>query len=76
VINMMDRAEHLAWSKERALEYADQGDMAQATASMLSDLRKHPELADHAGIELMMLSAMGGFLDNPRDLRNMIEGFN
>lgn len=73
---MMTRAEHLAWSKERALQYAEAGDTSQAAASMASDLRKHPDLADHAGIELMTLSLFGGFLNNPRDLRDMIEGFN
>jgi hypothetical protein len=41
----MTRAEHLAWCKERALEYLDMGDRVNAMASMISDLGKHPETA-------------------------------
>jgi hypothetical protein len=70
------RAEHLAWCKERAIEYADRGDLAGAMASMGSDLNKHPELRGHQGVELMMLEAMGGFLRTPADIRRFIEGFN
>jgi hypothetical protein len=39
---MMDRDEHLAWCKKRALEYWRAGDLANAVASMGSDLDKHP----------------------------------
>lgn len=38
-----NRAEHLAWAKQRALEYLDAGDLGNAIASMVSDLGKHPE---------------------------------
>jgi hypothetical protein len=38
-----DREEHLKWCKERALEYLDCGDVANAIASMSSDLRKHED---------------------------------
>jgi hypothetical protein len=69
------RAEHLKWAKDRALEYADQGDVAQAMASLGSDLNKHPETKDHSGMELMMLLAMSGRLDAPGELRKFIEGF-
>lgn len=34
----MDRAEHLAWAKARALEYVARGELANAIASMASDL--------------------------------------
>lgn len=69
------RAEHLAWCKERALEYADTGDLAGAMASIGSDLRKHPETRNHPGPELMMLEAMGGHLNSPAKIRKFIEGF-
>lgn len=72
----MTRAEHLAWAKGRALEYVDQGDLVNASASMASDLRKHPELADHAGVELMMMQMVAGMLDTPAKMRHFIEGFN
>lgn len=69
------RAEHLAWCKERALEYADAGDTSSAIASMGSDLRKHPETADHAAMPLMMMMAMSGQFERPGELRKFIEGF-
>ena len=34
----MTRAEHLQWSKDRAIEYINMGDADQAWASMVSDL--------------------------------------
>jgi len=71
----MDRAEHLRWAKDRALEYADQGDMANAIASLGSDLRKHPDTGNHGGMELMMMMAMAGQFDRPGELRKFIEGF-
>ncbi len=73
---MMTRAEHLQWAKDRALEYADQGDVSQAMASLGSDLNKHPGTRGHSGMELMMMLAMSGHLDRPGELRKFIEGFN
>jgi hypothetical protein len=70
------RDEHLAWCKQRALEYADRGDMANAIASMGSDLNKHPETENHAGMQLMLMMAMAGQFDRPGELRKFIEGFN
>ena len=72
---MVTRAGHLAWAKQRALEYADRGDMANAISSLMSDLGKHPETAGHSGIELMGMLVMGGLLDSPAELRKFIEGF-
>lgn len=71
----MDRAAHLQWCKDRALEYADCGDMVNAVASMASDMRKHPETKIHAGLQLMVIMAAGGLLDRPGELRRFIEGF-
>lgn len=69
----MDRSEHLEWAKKRALEYVDGGDLPSAIASMISDLRKHPELEKSAGWGglLIMLDA-----DRPDAVRQWIEGFN
>jgi hypothetical protein len=69
---MMTRAEHLAWAKERALEYAD---ASQALASIGSDLSKHPETRGHPGPELMMLELLTGGLTSPAQIRRFIEGF-
>ncbi len=72
----MTRAEHLDWAKQRALEYMDEGDSVNAIASMLSDLSKHPETVEHAGIELTGMLLLGGHLDSPDKVRAHIEGFN
>lgn len=72
----MTRDEHLAWCKERALELLDAGELAESFNSMLSDLRKHPELENHAGAMLGLMQRMGGFLDSPHAMRRWITGFN
>lgn len=36
------RAEHVAWCKQRALKYVEQGSLVTAVTSMLSDMSKHP----------------------------------
>lgn len=70
------RDEHLQWCKDRALEYVTAGDLQQALASMLSDLRKHPETAQHIGIPLGSRLMMTGHLNTSADMRNWIESFN
>ena len=73
---MMNRAEHLQWAKDRALEYVNTGDLQQAFTSMASDLGKHEETQGHIGIKLGMMEIMGGFLDTPEKMRHHIEGYN
>jgi hypothetical protein len=71
------RDERLAWCKERALEYVDRGDVSQGFASMLSDLRKHPDLESHIGIQLGVgLMLVPGWITNAHEVRHWIEGFN
>lgn len=70
------RADHLAWCKQRALEYVDRGDAGGAFASMASDLNKHEGTANHIGIQLGMLQMMGGMLSGRDEMRRFIEGFN
>lgn len=72
---IMDRAEHLAWAKERALSYLDAGEIANAIASMLSDMAKHDELAGHEGIQLTGMLLLGGLIFEPDAVRRHIEGF-
>jgi hypothetical protein len=72
----MTRDEHLAWSKERALEYLNRGDLTNAFASMTSDLGKHPELANHSGLMMGAMLLVNGHLSNPEDMRRWIVGFN
>lgn len=72
----MNRAEHLRWAKDRALEYVDTGDMQMAYASLISDLNEHPDTAGHGAAELGMMQLMAGQLSSPRDMRDFIEGCN
>ena len=70
---MKTREEHLAWCKERALEYLDHGDVSNAIATMLSDLNKHEEtkIPSHLGILGLMYVR-----DNDKDgARRYINGF-
>lgn len=71
----MNRAEHLQWCKDRALEYCDQGDLTNAMASMVSDLGKHDETAPSANLwtSVGLMEVMSG--DKQR-VRRFIEGFN
>lgn len=71
----MTRSEHLIWCKERALKYCDIGDTEQAFASMASDLDKHEETKNHAGIRLGMMMLMAGQLSSVDKMRKFIEGF-
>lgn len=68
----MTRQQHLDWAKERALVYLP-GDPNQAMTSFMSDLGKHPELAEHAVKELMFMHAMSGLL-NVQTCQQLIEG--
>lgn len=72
----MTRAEHLEWCKQRALEYVDIGDMDQAYASMVSNLGKHPETANHSAIELGTMLLITGHLSSSHEMRKFILGFN
>jgi hypothetical protein len=71
------RAEHLAWCKQRALAYVEQGDLQNALASMASDMRKHPETDTPA---VTMLLGMEGLrcvqAGDTQGMRRLIEGFN
>jgi hypothetical protein len=70
----MTREEHMAWCKERALAYLPD-DPVNAIASMLDDLTKHEETADHIGIQLTGMLLMSGLLQGADAVRKHIEGF-
>jgi hypothetical protein len=72
----LTREKHLAWCKTRALEYVDRGEPIDGLTSMMSDLRKHPDLEKHPGIQLGTMLLLGGHLSHPREVRRFIEGFN
>jgi hypothetical protein len=73
------RAEHIAWCKQRALEYLDRGDLQGAFTSMLSDLRKHPGTENHIGGILgvsLLFAIRARLIHDPAEMRKWIEGFN
>lgn len=70
----MTREEHLNWCKQRAREYLDKGDTANAVASMLSDLGKHEE-TKAAGASMGMIGLFAAASSNLDDARRFIEGF-
>ena len=73
---MKTRAEHLEWCKQRAREYCESGDALVALTSLLKNLSKHPETANHIGIQLaLMLHAVGNSNNKAAVLRH-IDGYN
>ncbi|HZF24007.1 MAG TPA: hypothetical protein VE030_11155 [Burkholderiales bacterium] len=74
-MSVMTRVEHLAWAKQRALQYLNAGDLMNALASMGSDLSKHEELSKIGD----MLFPLGMLYVQNHDvggMRRWIEGFN
>jgi hypothetical protein len=68
----MTRDEHLAWCKQRARDYLDNGDLQNAMRSVMSDLGKHDDTKPD--IDMMRLS-LSIQLTNDRDLaRAFIDG--
>lgn len=70
----MTRTEHIEWCKKRALAYLPEGPQAAFT-SMMSDLGKHDETANHIGVKLGM-QLISGDLKSVDGMRAFIEGFN
>lgn len=73
---MMTRAEHLAWCKERALEYIDRGQVTEGLTSMMSDMSKHPETASPALDQMTVGLMLIGALRTVAEARRHIEGYN
>lgn len=69
----MTRDEHVEWCKKRAREYLDRGDVKNAIASMLSDMRKHPDCGVNSALE--MLGLMEAINNDMAGARRFIEGF-
>lgn len=70
---MRTREEHLAWAKQRALEYVDAGELVNAVTSMGSDLDKHPELGCNP--YLLMAGGLDAAKGDPVAVRRWVEGF-
>ncbi len=75
----MDRSEHLEWAKERALQELDHAEghdvISNAFASIASDMNKHAETVNHAGVNLGMMMLASGQLDTKDKMRKFIDGF-
>ena len=69
----LTRGEHLEWAKKRALEYLPQNPV-EAMTSMMSDLKKHPDLKDHIGMRIAPM--FYGAHNDPEEVRKWIVGFN
>ena len=74
---MRTRQEHLEWCKQRAREYLDRGDLANAVASMGSDMDKHPEtrMAGEKMGMLMYVAMIRITEGDARGVREWVEGF-
>jgi hypothetical protein len=69
--------EHLDWCVERAMVYADMGDMPQAWASFGSDCRKHEGTAHIPGhllfgMEMLRQTQVGA---GPREFKDFVSGW-
>lgn len=72
----MNRAEHLQWCKDRAIEYVNAGDLKNAFTSMVSDIMKHPETEHHNTTnQLGMQQMMAGLLGTSKEMRHWILGY-
>jgi hypothetical protein len=69
----MTRQEHLAWCKQRALEYVKINDLGQAAASFISDMGKHDGTRSPIVAPLVMNEVLNG---NKESMKRCIEGFN
>ena len=72
----MNRADHLQWCKDRALEYVENHDTINAFASFQSDMTKHPETDGHLALEIGTMLLLGGNLSTAHQMREWIIGFN
>jgi len=72
----MSRANHLAWSKQRALWELEPrgGGVSAAVASIVQDFASHPDLADHPARTMMTMLAFSGNLSTPAQAREFVEG--
>lgn len=72
----MNRQSHLEWCKKRAHEYLAKGDVQNAVASMMSDLKKHPKTEGSVGGILGMLGLQAAISNDVGEARRYIDGFN
>lgn len=71
----MTREEHLTWAKTRAMEYLAAGDSFHAVISMMSDLKKHPDLFNHKGMDIGTMILANNMCYDRDFVKRFIEGF-
>jgi hypothetical protein len=67
------REEHLEWCKQRARVYIEAGDLANAVASMASDMEKHPECSVNKFLLALAMLHVANY--DEREVRRWVEGF-
>jgi hypothetical protein len=72
---MKTREEHLAWCKQRALEYIDRGQITEGLISMMRDMGKHPETASPALDQMTAGLMVIGALSTLEEARKHINGY-
>ncbi len=72
----MTREEHVAWCKKRALAELDRGSLANAWASMVSDMNKHDHTRNHNALMLGNTLLHTGHLNTSEKMRHFINDFN
>lgn len=72
----MNRAEHLQWCKDRAIEYLEWEDYEGSISSMLSDLTKRVDTFNSTAIDESMRILLASPPLTEEKIRQWIEGFN
>lgn len=72
-MNNLTRQEYSALCKQRALEYVEIGDYANAMNSLASDLEKHSATRGHPAVTLGYQLMLVGKLSGGEEMRNFIE---
>lgn len=67
------REEHLAWSKRRALEHVDFGELREALDRFEADLLSHPDTARNRAPDAAARLLAQGRLKTPGEVRSFIE---
>ena len=72
----MNRAEHLQWAKDRALEILETGTTAEAYTSFLSDMGNHDETREHPMLTPGFQMLWSGMITSKDDMKKFINDFN
>jgi hypothetical protein len=72
----MNRPAYLGWAKSRAIDAVRAQGPELGWASLVSDLMKNPELADHPALRLGTLLLVNGHLSSEDEMIRFVEGFN